>query len=274
VRGVREISQVPENPEEPEPEISECTDGTSVNSCSAIQPRYCNSEKVLVDNCSFCGVCEVSQGIEVLECGNLTQANSDYYLSSNLPASSTCLSIQANNIILDCKGYSITGNTGSYGVSIINYNSATIKNCNFISFETAIYVLNSESNNITSNSIQFSSLSNLVGIWLENSKNNIIQYNDMRTLSNNDYGSGIRLEKDDSGNVIQYNNMSGVNQGFVLNNFVGWGITNNQINNNRICSADAWDFNCVNPTDEILNNICSGGINGCGTANLICPTSC
>ncbi|VVB80822.1 Right handed beta helix region [uncultured archaeon] len=60
-------------------------------------------------------------------------------VGSNLTSNGTCITINASNIILDCSGYEITGNTTGYGITSTNFTNITIKNCIITNFSTGIY---------------------------------------------------------------------------------------------------------------------------------------
>jgi len=74
-------------------------------------------------------------------CGSLASANTVYTLNASISNSSTCFTIAAENITLDCAGFSITGNntTNSYGI-YGTFRNATIRNCNIGGFNIGIYL--------------------------------------------------------------------------------------------------------------------------------------
>lgn len=67
-------------------------------------------------------------------CGEIT-ASGNYTLIQDINADGTCLQIKANDVVVDCAGYTITyGNAGA-GVGIENpgeFNDITIKNCDIV----------------------------------------------------------------------------------------------------------------------------------------------
>ena len=76
-----------------------------------------------------------------LGCGALTSTGSTYTMNSNLAISSAnCFNITAANIILNCNGYTITGNnvTNTNGIYATSTNT-TIENCNISNFSNGIY---------------------------------------------------------------------------------------------------------------------------------------
>ncbi|MCX8194903.1 MAG: LamG domain-containing protein, partial [Candidatus Micrarchaeota archaeon] len=79
--------------------------------------------------------------IGVTSCGTLNDAGRTYILIQSVNSSSTCFSISAANITLDCAGYNVTGtnSAGSYGISITSVN-ATVRNCNVFSYSNEFYL--------------------------------------------------------------------------------------------------------------------------------------
>lgn len=71
---------------------------------------------------------------DVDACGTLSSANSVYTLNQSISADATCITIGAENVTLDCAGYTITyGNVSAgYGIDNIqgDYDYLTVKNCN------------------------------------------------------------------------------------------------------------------------------------------------
>ena len=68
-------------------------------------------------------------------CGTLSTANEVYVLNQNVNSAGTCFTIIANNVTLDCNGYTISYSQSSTGYGIDNsggYNSVNVKNCNII----------------------------------------------------------------------------------------------------------------------------------------------
>ncbi|MCX6777921.1 MAG: right-handed parallel beta-helix repeat-containing protein, partial [Candidatus Micrarchaeota archaeon] len=55
----------------------------------------------------------------------------NYYLTNNLGSaySQTCITVNSSNVVLDCRGRSITGNGGSYGVDNPRFSNVTVRNC-------------------------------------------------------------------------------------------------------------------------------------------------
>ena len=77
---------------------------------------------------------------------------SNYNLYSDVSSTSTCFTIGADNITLNCNGYSIIGNlsTNAYGILASGRTNITIKNCMISNYSTSIY-LNNTANSIVLN---------------------------------------------------------------------------------------------------------------------------
>lgn len=98
----------------------------------------------------------VNPMISISTCANLNVAGTTYYLTADIINSSTsyCMNISANNIVLDCQGHLIQGNTTSvYGVyisrSLETSTNITITNCTVANWDVAnIYVYKSTNNTI------------------------------------------------------------------------------------------------------------------------------
>ncbi|MFH1607080.1 MAG: hypothetical protein ABIC91_07055, partial [Nanoarchaeota archaeon] len=71
-------------------------------------------------------------------CGTLSSAGTTYTLTSDVSSSGTCFTIGADNITLDCAGYTITGTQNGYGVTGSNKLNATVKNCEITNFTRAV----------------------------------------------------------------------------------------------------------------------------------------
>jgi parallel beta-helix repeat protein len=112
-------------------------------------------------------------------CSDLNQSGETYYLTADIIDSSIspCISISANNIILDCQNHVIDGVDagGTYGIYADNVQNVTIKNCLLTDWDIGLCLSSSSYNkiiNLKSNSSVFSELG--AGIYLEFSSNNQI----------------------------------------------------------------------------------------------------
>jgi len=126
-------------------------------------------------------------GVEpyLTDCSVLNQAGATYYLTEDIieTEAAICMSITAENVTLDCQGFTIDGidNTDNYGIYSDQFNT-TIKNCNLTDWGPGI-LFDSGSNkgdikNVISNS-------NSNGISLSSSNNTLTN---ITANNNTDYG--------------------------------------------------------------------------------------
>jgi hypothetical protein len=90
----------------------------------------------------FFGMMAVSFATDVSDCGTLSTAGDTYVLTTNLTNSSgTCFTINADNVTLDCQGYTLTGGnvSSNYGIYSSTKQNWTVKNCIINNFQYGIY---------------------------------------------------------------------------------------------------------------------------------------
>ncbi|PIZ97540.1 hypothetical protein COX84_03045, partial [Candidatus Micrarchaeota archaeon CG_4_10_14_0_2_um_filter_49_7] len=70
-------------------------------------------------------------GISVDACQDLSTAGMTYVLNQSVSSAGTCFNITANNVTLDCDGYTInySGSGVGYGVNVTGVNYSVVKNC-------------------------------------------------------------------------------------------------------------------------------------------------
>jgi len=174
----------------------------------------------------------------------------------------TCVEFNNSNIIFECQGHTIDGNTGGGGIDMDGGSNNTVKNCIVNEFYSGIYLYNSDHTTLTDNTVS----NNYQGIYLVSSNYNTLVNNTAR-LSIND---GIYLCHSKY-NTLTSNNVSlGTLRGIYLSN-----ASNNTLNSNQVCSNTESDFHLVgvsgNSGDE---NTCDNadGWNDTGTSG--CTYSC
>ncbi|MCX6708574.1 MAG: right-handed parallel beta-helix repeat-containing protein, partial [Candidatus Woesearchaeota archaeon] len=123
------------------------------------------------------GTTNTSNGVTIVSaCGTIITG--DAILISNLTqvGAGNCIEFGANNIQLDCNGFSITGDSsgGSYGVRVNGRSGVTIKNCKLNKFEIGMYVTSMSNSIVDNNEINGSGL---IGIYHVQSVNNNITSN-------------------------------------------------------------------------------------------------
>ncbi|MBS3107985.1 right-handed parallel beta-helix repeat-containing protein [Candidatus Woesearchaeota archaeon] len=164
----------------------------------------------------------------VVSCTDLNLTDTVYELQNNVTSNSTCFSILANNVTLDCKGFEINYSTNGalgYGINNPYFNLTTIQNCiiiegggtsvpdkhglrfynasNFTIFNNTIYnygyasvslfLSSTNFSNVSSNLIFISHLTNAKGILLEKSSSSIISSNNFVVREGGTLGYGIQL---------------------------------------------------------------------------------
>lgn len=142
------------------------------------------------------------------------QISSSTTVDNDLTCNGTALNIVANNVVLDCQGHTLTGNTSRYGINITGTTASlrtnvTIKNCNVYNFSTGIYVVYGSKTYVTNNTAKYSA-SNADGIYAGYSNNSNISFN---TIINN-YNRGLWLYNSHNSivtqNIISYNDQVGL----------------------------------------------------------------
>jgi len=81
------------------------------------------------------GICDVY----IDSCQELNSANTYYCLNQTISTSSNCFNVTANNVTLDCKGYTMAGNGGNIGIYTYTNNQTTVEDCIFTNWNTVIY---------------------------------------------------------------------------------------------------------------------------------------
>jgi len=225
---------------------------------------------------------------QVTGCGNLTIANRIYYLQNNVSVNGTCLNIQANNTVLDCQVYSMTGNLSGYGIYAGGFNNATIKNCNINNFRFGIWLFGSSSNILINNTASYNkeygillsgSNNNILinntassnidyGIYLSSSNNNILINNTANSNHVGIYGYGISLSLSNSNNLS--NNNAGNNTiGIMLYNSNSNILINNNASSNYAFGDTTYGIYLgASSSNTLINNTASSNI-GTYTAGIM-----
>ena len=95
----------------------------------------------------------------IASCGVLSSPNTIYTLGTTLQINgSTCITVNASNITLDCNGGSIIGSNSSSTYGVYTTQASTIiKNCNISNFDTGVYFFTTANNGfLTNNNISSS----------------------------------------------------------------------------------------------------------------------
>ena len=160
---------------------------------------------------------------EISSCGTI---NENVELNKSIGGSGTCLIVNASDITIDCKGYSITGGGTGNGIYNDGYDNITVKNCIITNFRRGIYWRNSNYNTFINNA---ANSNNRYGIILWNS-----DYNNLTSgTANNNNRYGIYLFSS-SNNTLMFNTANNnTDRGiYLLSNSDYNTLINNTANNN------------------------------------------
>jgi hypothetical protein len=236
--------------------------------------------------------------ININNCTTTFQMNmpgETYELTNDISINgSTCLNFVGNNMILDCKGFTLTGNQTLYhnGININNDHNNTVKNCEIEKFTSGLAITGSHNNtyeNITINNSIYPG----IYFWSGQSNNNIFKnisiYNTIgiglysnRNSTNNTY-EDIYVKNFTGNNGISiYESFSIFNEITVLGtggnsciNFVG--SHNNDVRNVNVkncsngLSVGVWTRSTNNYFENVvtLNNANGVKISGNSTNNTL-----
>jgi parallel beta-helix repeat protein len=180
-------------------------------------------------------------------CSNLDQEGETYYLTADIIDSSIspCMSISANDVILDCQGHIIDGDgVAGVGIYVITTN-IKIENCILSGWDVGIYLESSSNNQIINSTFNSNGVD---GIYLESSSNNQI----INSTFNSNVAAGIHLEFDSNNNII-------INSTFNSNGADGIYLessSNNQIINSTFNSNVAAGIHLsFSSNNQIYNNL-------------------
>ncbi len=209
----------------------------------------------------------IQDGSSVLFCKTLTTAGQTYSLGQNVSISgSTCFTISAQNITLNCNGYSITGNnsTSTYGVYSTQFNT-TIKNCQIRNFSYGImFEGSSSSSRIINNTINVTASSSRA-ISMEPSPSALIENNTLSSISYPFY------ESNSNDTRFNNNNVSGGGYVFICNGLRST-VSNNRINTTGLMGIDigCGSTHSINVTNNTIIATASGeeGITVNGGSNV------
>jgi hypothetical protein len=164
-----------------------------------------------------------------------TTINLDSTLSSNLSSTSTCLTINASNIVVDCAGYSInysSDDTLGYGINITGLHNVTIKDCQIIEGSSGtndkhgILVAHSTNVTVTNTSIQMRWGSD--GINIKNSTTSNYTRNTITTTNGN--ANGINCDTNCSSTKFYNNSITAGRSGFFLQSSEDSNVSYNYVN--------------------------------------------
>gem|GEM_PF-3460308 len=160
-------------------------------------------------------------------------------LNANMTSDRTCLTVGANNVAIDCAGYSLTGNNSNASIGIYSTKTnTTVRNCLINGFDSGIYFNGASNGTIENNSI-----------------NTTTNY----TLGT-PYSSGIFLFNGANNNLV--NNTSSQSQ--FGQSAVIWGSSNNRITNFISVSTESYGIHLESSSNNSITNSNFTSENGVG----------
>lgn len=144
-------------------------------------------------------------------CGVITKSS---VLSQNIEVdeplpNNACLIIRGDDITLDCKGYTINGNSEGDGIAV-NGERATIKNCYITDFGNGIDIRKNSGHELINLNL---SSNNGNGIYMKDSDNNVIE----AVVASFNSKNGITVYQS-SGNIFTDITANSNSNGFVISN--------------------------------------------------------
>jgi len=182
------------------------------------------------------------------------------------------VSITADNITLDCAGFSIIGDgsaSSGTGILISGRTGVTIKNCEVSQFRQGIFLVNSNRNMIIeNNNVHHNRVFGGAGIRLTNASSNTIDNN----LVNSNFEGIFFFGGSSSNNIISNNTVNSNAAGIdIVGAHTGNQILNNTIERSGGSGLGMVSFQGVVSNNLIDSNIISdsrlGGINFSGASN-------
>jgi hypothetical protein len=99
-----------------------------------------NASNVIFNVSSFTNYSIAGNFTSIVSCTSLDLANSVYYLQNDVSSSGRCFTVSAENITLDCHGYSMTGTGSDEGVyNFFAKDNLTVKNCKIYNYSYGFY---------------------------------------------------------------------------------------------------------------------------------------
>lgn len=115
-----------------------------------------------------------NETLNVSSCMSSFQSGNTYNLENSVTSNSSCFTINADSVTLDCKGKSISG-SGSGSAVIISGTGNIVRNCFIVNFGTGIS--SNSGNSLTINSNSINSITGGYGLHLESVSNSLIESN-------------------------------------------------------------------------------------------------
>ncbi|GEM_PF-4650831 len=234
----------------------------SGGACTA--PAKCNNVQCTGGILSF-GVTDFSTfgAQSVPSCGITITSSTQLTNSITQSRAGACITIGANDIVLDCAGQTLTGNgTGTTGVRAENRTGITIGNCTIRNFATGIeFTYGMGNSTIRDNTF----LNNTNGTVLMGNSSSTLPVINISILSNRFAGSNISILVPNGGGTgrVAYINISGNNitnntGGGIILRVANASVQNNQFRNGTVGAAMWFLSSPVYITDNMINGSATG----------------
>jgi parallel beta-helix repeat protein len=169
-------------------------------------------------------------GQTVSSCADDINTAGQYELNQSISdgTASTCIEINADDVVLEGQGNSINGvdqDSGSFGIEVSGQTNVTIRNLTVTNWDDGILVLNSDDNTVTNNTVTGNGND---GIEVRNSDNNTVANNTV-TASDDD---GIQLGNSDDNTVTDNTANDNGGEGIYVLNSDDNNVTSNNANEN------------------------------------------
>jgi len=183
-------------------------------------------------------------------CGTVLDTPGETYrvTSDIAPCGKTALRINASDITLDCRGFSLTNagaNDSAQGIRVLSVEGVTVANCSISGYQTGIDISSSANDTTIHNNTLFN-ITEVAGTPIgiggaETAQNVNITYNNVTNVfeSGGDGGIGMSLGSDSASNFfIAHNTVSGIEQPGIAINAVNSTIYNNTLFNNSFVGGN------------------------------------
>ena len=224
---------------------------------------------------------------ETPDCGPI---NNSATLTKDLFANGTCLTVNGNNVTINCSGFTIRGNRTGIGINVSGFVNITIRDCLIDNFSTSIlfdgsndsFIFNVSATNTSSDNVNIiSSKNNLIanssvsngntlGIVIDTSSNITIINNTVIVTTNNSIfstraenntlinnkatsiGSGSSIRLDDSNRSVLINNIAISANGAAIT--MQRSNNNNLTNNTATASGGGKGIRMITSNSNVLRN--------------------
>ena len=246
---------------DPRPLVSGNDDGAYINCSSSTCTEHSYAGGIYVFNVT--GFTTYSSEQNASSCERIT---SNTTLINNVSATATCITVGANNIVLDCNGYSITWDTGAgnsaSAVLVENMSNITVKNCVLRDLSVhsnrsvGINLTNTNLSLLLNNTIQTNGTTHNYGLILQNnSNNNTVTNNTIRTNGTTD-NYGIHILTNSHNNTLFNNTITtnGTGQNDAIR--IDTNSNNNTVVNNTLAtvSSSSYAVFILSSSDNVFVN--------------------